>query len=100
PKKAFNAPLKTKIIKIHLQNMIVVPEMIASQVDVYNGKGYIHVEIKPVMIGYYLAEFSITYKPVGQGRPGLSSTGSAKFILLIKQNKKSPYFWFFLIGII
>ncbi|ETO03324.1 40S ribosomal protein S15 [Reticulomyxa filosa] len=73
---------KPKIIKTHLRNMIVVPEMVASQIGVYNGKGYIHVEVKPDMIGYYLAEFSITYKPVGHGRPGLGSTGSAKFIPL------------------
>merc|ERR1712028_179252 len=32
------------------------------------GKTFITVEIKPEMVGHYLAEFSITYKPVRHGR--------------------------------
>lgn len=35
---------------------MIVPEMIGSVVGVYNGKQYINVEIKPEMIGHYLAE--------------------------------------------
>lgn len=45
-----------------------VPEMVASQVGVYNGLGYTLVEIKPDMIGHYLGEFSITYKPCRHGK--------------------------------
>jgi hypothetical protein len=37
---------KPEIIKTHLRNMIVVPEMIGSQVGVYNGKTFNSVEIK------------------------------------------------------
>jgi hypothetical protein len=40
------------------------------------------VEVKPDMIGHYLAEFSISYKPVGHGRPGIGSTNSSRFIPL------------------
>lgn len=32
------------------------------------------VEIKPEMTGHYLAEFSISYKPVKHGRPGIGAT--------------------------
>jgi small subunit ribosomal protein S15e len=35
--------------------MVIVPEMIGSVVAVYNGKQYIQVEVKPDMIGHYLA---------------------------------------------
>ena len=38
--------------------------MIGSVVGVYNGKTFINVEVKPEMIGHYLAEFSISYSPV------------------------------------
>merc|ERR1711918_254020 len=55
---------KPEAIKTHLRNMVIVPEMIGSIVAVYNGKQFINVEIKPDMIGHYLAEFSITYKPI------------------------------------
>ena len=43
---------------------VIVPEMIGSVVGVYNGKTFINVEVKPEMIGHYLAEFSISYSPV------------------------------------
>merc|ERR1712195_258584 len=61
---------KPEAIKTHLRNMIIVPEMIGSVVGVYNGKQFINVEIKPDMIGHYLAEFSITYKPIRHGGKG------------------------------
>ncbi|KAI5936126.1 40S ribosomal protein S15 [Manis javanica] len=77
--------------------MIILPEMVGSMVGVYTGKTFNQVEIKvrwgplglgaglptpppnagpapppqPEMIGHYLGEFSITYKPVKHGRPGI-----------------------------
>jgi Ribosomal protein S19 len=36
------------------------------------------VEIKPEMTGHYLAEFSISYKPVKHGRPGIGATHSSR----------------------
>ena len=69
-------------VDTHLRNMIIVPEMIGSVVGVYNGKHFTTVQIKPEMIGHYLAEFSITYKPVAHGRPGIGATHSSRFIPL------------------
>ncbi|KAL6989825.1 40S ribosomal protein S15a [Sarracenia purpurea var. burkii] len=69
-------------VKTHLRNMIIVPEMIGSIIGVYNGKTFNQVEIKPEMIGHYLAEFSISYKPVKHGRPGIGATHSSRFIPL------------------
>lgn len=65
---------KPAIVKTHLRNMIVVPEMIGSVVGVYNGKVFNTVEIKPEMVGHYLGEFSISYTPVRHGRAGNAST--------------------------
>lgn len=56
--------------------------MIGSIIGVYNGKTFNQVEIKPEMIGHYLAEFSISYKPVKHGRPGIGATHSSRFIPL------------------
>merc|ERR1719362_668699 len=67
---------KPVAVKTHLRNMVIVPEMIGSIVGVYNGKQFINAEVKPEMIGSYLAEYSITYKPIRHGRPGLGSTAS------------------------
>ncbi|KAG5192088.1 ribosomal protein S19-domain-containing protein [Tribonema minus] len=77
------APMeRPKGIKTHLRNMLIVPEMIGSVVGIYNGKSFNGIEIKPEMVGMYLGEFSITYKPVRHGRPGIGSTASARFIPL------------------
>jgi len=74
---------KPEVVKTHLRNTIVVPEMIGSVVGVYNGKAFTAVEIKPEMLGHYLGEFSITYKPVAHGRAGMASAASARFIPLV-----------------
>lgn len=73
---------KPELVKTHLRNMIIVPEMIGSVVGVYNGKTFNQIEIKPEMIGTYLAEYSISYKPVKHGRPGIGATHSSRFIPL------------------
>lgn len=62
--------------------MIIVPEMIGSVIGVYNGKTFNSVEIKPEMIGTYLAEYSCSYKFVRHGRPGIGATHSSRFIPL------------------
>merc|ERR1719453_2299755 len=71
---------KPAVIKTHLRNMIIVPEMVAAQVGVYNGQHFVQVEIKPNMIGHYLGEFAITYKPCRHGRAGVGA--DTKFIPL------------------
>ncbi|KAJ3311475.1 ribosomal protein S15 [Blyttiomyces sp. JEL0837] len=73
---------KPEVVKTHLRNMIIVPEMVGSIVGVYNGKTFNQVEIKAEMIGHYLAEFSISYKPVKHGRPGIGATHSSRFVPL------------------
>lgn len=62
--------------------MIVVPEMIGSVVGIYNGKVFNTVEIKPEMTGHYLAEFSMSYKPVRHGRPGVGSSNASRYVPL------------------
>ncbi|CAN6637750.1 small ribosomal subunit protein uS19 [Trichomonascus vanleenenianus] len=73
---------KPATVKTHLRNMIIVPEMIGSVVGVHNGKTFNTVEIKPEMVGHYLGEFSITYRPVAHKRPGAGNTAAARFIPL------------------
>lgn len=73
---------KPEPVRTHLRNMVIIPEMIGSIVGVYNGKTFNQVEIRPDMLGDYLGEYSITYKPVRHGRPGIGSTNSSRFIPL------------------
>lgn len=73
---------KPTTVRTHLRTMVIVPEMVGSVVGVYSGKHYTTVEVKPQMIGHYLGEFSISYKPVKHGRPGIGATNSSRFIPL------------------
>lgn len=82
-KKMECGPLdKPEIVKTHLRDMVIVPSMVGSMLAVYNGKQFNIVEVKAEMIGFYLGEFSITYKSVRHGRPGIGSTNSSRFIPL------------------
>jgi small subunit ribosomal protein S15e len=81
-KKAATILEKPATVKTHLRDMPVLPEMVGSVIGIYNGKVFNQVEIKPEMIGFYLAEFSISYKPVKHGRPGIGATHSSRFIPL------------------
>ena len=73
---------KPSPVKTHLRNMVILPEMIGSIIGVYNGKEFNSVEIKPDMVGHYLGEFSMTYKPVKHGKAGIGATKSSRFIPL------------------
>lgn len=52
---------KPEVVKTHLRDMIIVPEMVGSVVGVYNGKTFNQVEIKVNLIasmglGYFLVD--------------------------------------------
>lgn len=72
---------KPAVVKTHLRNMIVVPEMIGSVIGIYTGKTFATVEIKPEMVAHYLGEFAMTYLPSAHGRPGLGAQ-AGRFIPL------------------
>lgn len=73
---------KPKAVKTHLRDAIILPELVGSVVGIYNGKTFTPIEIKPDMIGRYLAEYSITYKPVKHGRPGVGASKGSSAISL------------------
>ena len=69
---------KPATVKTHLRNCIIMPEMVGNIVGVYNGKVFNPVEVKFDMIGRYLGEMSLSYKPTRHGKAGVGATkGSA-----------------------
>ena len=68
---------RPSIIRTHVRDMIILPEMAGLTIAVYNGKEFIPVRIVPEMIGHYLGEFSPTTKIVQHGEPGLKATKSS-----------------------
>lgn len=68
---------KPPVIKTHVRDMIILPEMVGLTIAVHNGKEFIPVRITPEMIGHYLGEFAPTCKIVQHGEPGLKATKSS-----------------------
>ncbi|MEM3926981.1 MAG: 30S ribosomal protein S19 [Desulfurococcaceae archaeon] len=73
---------KKAVIKTHVRDMIVLPEMVGLTIAIYDGKEFIPVKISPEMIGHYLGEFSPSTKRVVHGEPGLKATKSSRFIAM------------------
>ena len=53
---------KPETVKTHLRDMIIVPEMIGSQIGVYNGKVFNTIEIKVRLITRFLSLFSSLFR--------------------------------------
>ncbi|EPY33218.1 small subunit ribosomal protein S15e [Strigomonas culicis] len=81
-KKDVKVGEKPKLVKTHLRDVVITPEMVGSVVGVYNGRLFNSVEIKGEMIGHYIGEFSMSYRPVGHSRPGMGATHSSRFVPL------------------
>jgi len=73
---------KKVVIRTHVRNMIILPEMVGLTIHVHNGKDFVPVEITPEMIGHYLGEFAITNKPVKHGTPGIGASRSSMYVPL------------------
>ena len=80
--KKLMAQGKKVVVKTHVRDMIILPEMVGVTLAIYNGKEYIPVLIRPEMIGRYTGEFSPTCKKVQHGEPGLKATRSSMFVAL------------------
>ena len=80
--KEANKQGQTMIVKTHVRDVIILPEMVGVRISVHNGKEFIPVEIKPAMIGHYLGEFAITNKPVRHGTPGIGASRSSMYVPL------------------
>jgi small subunit ribosomal protein S19 len=70
------------IVKTHIRDMIVLPEMVSLSILIHNGKEFVPVEVKPEMIGHYLGEFAITNRPVRHGTPGIGASRSSMYVPL------------------
>jgi len=72
----------SKVVKTHVRDTIILPEMVGTTILVHNGKDFVSVEIKPEMIGHYLGEFAVTNKPVKHGTPGIGASRSSMYVPL------------------
>jgi small subunit ribosomal protein S19 len=73
---------KSRSIKTHARDMVILPEMVGITILVHTGKEFFALEIKPEMIGHYIGEFAITNKPVKHGVPGIGASRSSMYVPL------------------
>lgn len=71
-----------EVLRTHRREMIIMPEFVGRRIDVYNGREFVRVDVKPEMIGHYLGEFALTRKPVKHSGPGVGATRSSKYMPL------------------
>jgi len=64
-----------KVVRTHVRDMIVIPEMIGRKIAIHNGKEFVTIRITPSMLFHYLGEFAPTNKPVQHSSPGKGATG-------------------------
>ncbi|MEM0475300.1 MAG: 30S ribosomal protein S19 [Candidatus Norongarragalinales archaeon] len=65
---------QVKPLRTHFREMVVLPEMVGSRIQVYDGKSFVDVNIIPEMLGRRLGEYAITTKMVKHGGPGIGAT--------------------------
>ena len=73
--------LKTPI-NTHLRDLIILPYMIGTTVNVCSGKEFVPVTITSEMVSHYLGEYVITNKRVSHGAPGVGSSRSSLYVPL------------------
>ncbi len=78
--KKFKEEKSTKIIKTHLRDVIVLPEMVDLMIGIYSGKEFVPIKIIPEMLGSYLGELVMTRKRVTHSAPGVGATRSSAAI--------------------
>jgi|APSaa5957512622_1039677.scaffolds.fasta_scaffold08565_8 small subunit ribosomal protein S19 len=69
---------RSKPIKTHCRDMIVLPEMVGHTFHIYSGQKFNPVEINVEMLGRYLGEFVLTRKEVSHKAPGVGATKGTK----------------------
>jgi small subunit ribosomal protein S19 len=81
-KKLLNDLEESGSAQTHERDMIVVPSMIDTTVEVYNGQRFVEVDIEPEMLGHKLGELAKTRKKVEHSAPGLGATRSSQHVPL------------------
>ncbi len=69
---------KGKKIKTHSRDIIIVPQMVGMNIQIYNGKVFNPVLIEPEMLGHRLGEMSGTRSKVAHSKAGIGATKGSK----------------------
>ena len=71
-----------KPLRTHFREMVVLPEMVGSRIQVYNGNLFVDVNVSQEMLSHRLGEYAITIKQVRHSGPGIGATRGSKSVEL------------------
>jgi small subunit ribosomal protein S19 len=69
---------KSKKVRTHQRDLVVVPGMVGMKIQVYNGQNFINVDVVGEMLGHKLGEFALTRGKVKHGSAGVGATKGTK----------------------
>ena len=69
-------------IKTHQRDIIILPYMVGTTINVFSGKEFTPITISIEMIGHYVGEYVITIKRVSDGAPGVGASRSSLYVPL------------------
>ena len=69
-------------IKTHQRDIIILPYMVGTTINVFSGKEFTPITISIEMIGHYVGEYVITNKRVSHGAPGVGASRSSLYVPL------------------
>ena len=69
---------RSRKIRTHLRDIIIVPRLVGHTIGIYNGKIFQDISITHEMIGHRLGEFAMTRAKVNHGSAGIGATKGSK----------------------
>lgn len=69
---------KGKKIKTHKRDIVIVPQLVGTTIQVYNGRDFIQFEITGEMLGHKLGEFAPTRQRIAHTKSGVGATKGSK----------------------
>ena len=69
---------KSKAVRTHQRDLVVVPQMIGMKIYIHKGNGFVPVEITGEMLGHKFGEFAVTRGRVKHSKAGIGATKGTK----------------------
>lgn len=69
---------RSKAIRTHKRDLIVVPGMIGMKIQIHDGRNFVPIEVVGEMLGHKFGEFAPTRGKVKHGKAGIGATKGTK----------------------
>ncbi len=69
---------KSKPVKTHQRDLIIVPQMVGMKLNVHNGREFVPFEVTGEMLGHVFGEFAITRVKPKHEKKGVGATKGSK----------------------